>query len=61
MLSARPRAIVLPNGALVVSGGRPALSMWISVDGFGNSWKEYDIPTEHNRGIQTMSGMTTII
>ena len=58
MLSARPRAIVLPNGVLVVSGGRPALSMWISIDGFGNSWKEYDIPTEHNRGIQTMSGMT---
>jgi hypothetical protein len=50
MLSARPRAIVLPNGALIVSGGRPALSMWISKDGFGKSWEEYDLPTEHNHG-----------
>ena len=51
MLSARPRAIVLPNGALIVSGGRPALSMWVSKDGFGHSWEEYDLPTEHNNGI----------
>jgi hypothetical protein len=55
MLSARPRAMVLPNGALVVTGGRPALSIWISADGFGNHWEEYDIPTEHNNGIQEMA------
>jgi hypothetical protein len=51
MLSARPRAVVLPNGALVVSGGRPALSMWVSADGFGRRWEEHDLPTQHNRGL----------
>ena len=61
MLSARPRAIVLPNGALVVTGGRPALSMWISLDGYGKSWKEYDIPTEHNRGVQKLVNQTTLL
>ena len=28
MLAARPRALVLPNGVLVIAGGRPALNMW---------------------------------
>eukprot|EP00750_Incisomonas_marina_P015026 INCI18056.4.p1 GENE.INCI18056.4~~INCI18056.4.p1 ORF type:complete len:393 (+),score=42.50 INCI18056.4:100-1278(+) len=48
MLSARPRALVLPNGALVVAGGRPALSLWVSEDGFGDLWEQFDIPSEHN-------------
>lgn len=48
MLSARPRALVLPNGALVITGGRPALNLWISVDGFGATWQKFDIPTIHN-------------
>ena len=33
MLSARPRAVALSGGALIVAGGRPGLNFWISVDG----------------------------
>jgi hypothetical protein len=39
---------VLPNGALVVAGGRPALNLWVSSDGFGVTWEEFDIPKVHN-------------
>jgi hypothetical protein len=49
LLSARPRALVLGNGALLLSGGRPGLGLWVSTDGFGKQWKSFDIPTEHNR------------
>lgn len=49
MGSAKPRAVVLPNGALVIAGGRPALNMWVSADGFGKSWEFIDLPTVHNR------------
>jgi hypothetical protein len=49
LLSARPRAIVLANGALVVSGGRPGLGLWVSADGFGRAWESSDIPTRHNQ------------
>jgi hypothetical protein len=48
MLSARPRAVVLGNGAIIVAGGRPALNFWVSVDDGGN-WQTADIPTLHNR------------
>ena len=49
MLSARPRALVLGNGALVVAGGRPGLSLWVSADGYGHTWQQYDLVTEHNK------------
>eukprot|EP00041_Stephanoeca_diplocostata_P013864 m.247244 g.247244 ORF g.247244 m.247244 type:complete len:413 (+) comp19493_c0_seq1:117-1355(+) len=49
LLSARPRATVLqPGGALAISGGRPGVSLWISPDGYGQTWQKHDIPTEHN-------------
>lgn len=53
MLSARPMTLMLPNGALVLSGGRPGLSLWVSADGFGRFWLRYDIPTEHNKLVST--------
>ena len=48
MLSSRPQATVLGNGALLVTAGRPGLDVWISTDGFGHSWEMYSIPTIHN-------------
>eukprot|EP01052_Picozoa_sp_SAG31_P046730 SAG31_NODE_9052_length_1342_cov_4.659958_1_plen_276_part_10 len=49
MLSATPKATVLPgSGALLVSGGRPGVDLWISTDGFGHKWKRYSLPTIHN-------------
>jgi hypothetical protein len=47
MLSARPRMRLLSGGALVVSGGRPALNMWVSLDS-GAHFTKFDIPTLHN-------------
>jgi len=38
MLAAHPHATVLGNGALLVTGGRPGLDVWISTDGFGESF-----------------------
>ena len=49
MLSAHPHATVLENGALLVTGGRPGLDVWISTDGFGESFI-YSYPT--NKQIQ---------
>eukprot|EP00039_Didymoeca_costata_P030433 m.29518 g.29518 ORF g.29518 m.29518 type:complete len:419 (+) comp8110_c0_seq1:134-1390(+) len=55
LMSARPRATVLPNGALIIAGGRPALNMWVSPDGFGQKWITIDIPTEHNKLVTNSS------
>ena len=49
MLAAHPHATVLGNGALLVTGGRPGLDVWISTDGFGESFI-YSYPT--NKQIQ---------
>lgn len=54
MLSATPAATVLPNGALLVSGGRPGVDLWVSADGLGDSWQRYSLPTVHNQQIATM-------
>ena len=48
MLSAQPRAVVLGNGALLVTAGRPGVDLFLSVDGFGHAWKRYSLPTFHN-------------
>ena len=48
MLSCRPRAITLNRfGVVLVSGGRPPLSVWATRD--GEHWTAFDIPSEHNR------------
>jgi hypothetical protein len=54
LLSARPRAVSLPNGATFIAGGRPALNLWVSTDpskesSLVDAWKTFDIPTEHNK------------
>ena len=47
---------MLPNGALVVSGGRPALNLWVNRDGTAlGDWEAYDLPTEHNRLVEDPS------
>ena len=52
MLSARPRMRLLSGGALVVSGGRPALNMWVSMDS-GAHFTKFDIPSLHNKHMQS--------
>lgn len=53
MLSATPKATVLGNGALLLSGGRPGVDLWVSADGFGKSWQRYSLPTYHNQLVDT--------
>merc|ERR1711907_371030 len=48
MLSARPRAISLASGPIIVAGGRPALNVWVNQDGNAQKWEAFDIPTVHN-------------
>ena len=50
LLSARPRMVTLPGGALIIAGGRPALNMWVQEAGDpAQPWTVVDIPTEHNK------------
>ena len=54
MQSAQPRAVVLPNGALLLTAGRPGVDLFVSHDGFGRTWSRYSLPTFHNQlvGVQ---------
>jgi hypothetical protein len=53
VLSAQPRAVVLGNGALLLTAGRPGVDLFVSHDGFGKSWKRYSLPTYHNQLVET--------
>ena len=48
MLSSQPKMAVLGNGALLMTAGRPGLDLWVSADGFGQSWEMHSLPTKHN-------------
>ena len=48
--SARPRLAVLSSGALLLSGGRPGLGLWVDASGMGHDWQAHSIPQLHNRG-----------
>ena len=51
VLSARPQLVKLPGGPLLLSGGRPMLGLWISVDGKGEGWSQtYNLAGYHNAG-----------
>ena len=49
MRSAWPRAVVLDNGALLVTVGRPGVDLFVSLDGMGRTWVRHSLPTVHNR------------
>lgn len=54
--SARPRALLLGNGALVLSGGRhknagdQGPKVWVDPTGKGLAFDEYDVSYYHNLG-----------
>ena len=48
MWAVDPRLMLLPNGALVVSAGRPGVGLWISSDGSGSLWKYQNLLAVHN-------------
>jgi hypothetical protein len=41
--SVEPSLVVLKNGTVVLSGGRPELKLWTNGDGTGTEWQEVDI------------------
>ena len=47
--SCRPRLITV-GSTLILTGGRPLLSMWTSVDGRGDSWSAINLAGWHNKG-----------
>ena len=48
--SARPRLAILESGALLLSGGRPGLGLWVDATGRGRHWEAYSVPQLHNQG-----------
>lgn len=53
MLAAYPKATVLESGALLLTAGRPGSDLWVSLDGFGERWARYSLPTFHNQLIDS--------
>jgi hypothetical protein len=50
VLSARPQLLKLPGGPLILTGGRPHLMLWVSLDGAGRTWTaSFNLAWEHNR------------
>lgn len=47
-LSVEPSLCVMPNGVIVLSGGRPGIHLWFSLDGDGVDWQDVDIVAHHN-------------
>lgn len=50
VLSARPQLLKIPNGPLILTGGRPLLSLWVSSSGSGVEWSQpINLADEHNK------------
>lgn len=46
--SVDPRLAVIPDGTVVLSGGRPGVLMWFSANGTGKDWQLIDLVDHHN-------------
>ena len=46
--SVEPSLVVLRDGMVALSGGRPGISVWFNADGAGRDWQEVDIISAHN-------------
>lgn len=46
--SVQPSLAVLPDGRVVLSGGRPGLFAWLNADGEAKRWEPIDILAHHN-------------
>ena len=49
MASVQPRLARLGNGAMVLTGGRPGLFLWLCADGQGEEWERVNLGAHHNR------------
>lgn len=46
--SVEPQLVRLDNGALVLSGGRPGLYLWVCTDGEGKAWQPVNLAEHHD-------------
>ena len=53
----RPWLLLLGNGVLVLTGGRPGIYLSISPDGNGDTWETYNLAAEHNRRVPSHSAL----
>jgi hypothetical protein len=53
VFSVQPSVAVLRDGALVLSGGRPGLFVWVNLAGNGKDWQKVDILAHHNARVPT--------
>ena len=47
-----PSVARLQNGALVLSGGRPGIELWLADDKVGRAWRAVDVRAHHNRACE---------
>ena len=46
--SVEPSLVVLNDGTVALSGGRPGLALWFNTDGTGKGWQKIDTQAHHN-------------
>lgn len=44
----QPSLAVMPDGMVVLSGGRPGVNVWFNVDGAGKDWQPLHLAGHHN-------------
>jgi hypothetical protein len=49
VFSVEPSMVVLKDGAIALSGGRPGLFLWLNLDGTGKDWQRVDLVPHHNQ------------
>lgn len=52
--SVLPRMQPLPNGEVILSGGRPGVFLWIGGRHTGRQWQTINICEQHNKGVDTL-------
>ncbi len=48
VFSVQPSLVVLKDGTVVLSGGRPGLYLWLDTDGTARAWQKVELHTHHN-------------
>jgi len=46
--SVQPSLATMPDGMVVLSGGRPGIYLWFNLDGAGNAWQRLNMEEHHN-------------
>ena len=49
--SVQPSLMVMGDGVIALSGGRPGLFVWFNLDGTGKDWQQVDLQAHHNASL----------